>query len=250
MVMACERGINREITTVRNSKELPMRLIGLMFVAGLLTSFGYRCSSTSTVNKMVTNDSSDLSKLHVYNDRQEMETDIKDRREAVLQLLDRESERFALRSLKNRQAETGSEIRVWVGFSLAYSRCFIYQKRQEEREATYVGPEILAGRAAKDKNGRILLPKRTLNAPRFGWSNFDELLRQSGITSPLALAMDEQYIAVPDGEIIVIEERSGEEYSMIFYSVFTNSSDGQKALQVCSKIEEEFGINMACSKQK
>jgi len=63
----------------------------------------------------------------------------------------------------------------------------------------------------------------------------------------MKLSLDDQYLPDPDEEAIAIEVKSPGNYEMVFYTLSTRSEDGHKALQVCRKIEQEFGIMMGCA---
>lgn len=238
---------------MRNSKGLRFKLAGLVCLIGLLISFGYQCSPRSSQDEQAATHS--RTRLEpsptpqVYNDTKKMEEDVKNRYESVLLLLDRESQKLGIPSLRTRK-HSGTEIRVWIGFGLAYARGFIFERQQERREATFVGPRVTDGRAAKDMQGKVLLFKSPLGVPRSGWSEFESFLKQMEIDSPIGLAVDKEYIAVPDAEKIVIEIKSQNDYSMVFYSLYTKSEDGKKALRLCAKIEEQFGIRMGCSTER
>ena len=239
---------------MRDSKGLRFKLVGLVCVIGLLISFGHQCSPRSSQDEHTASHSRTLLEPsptpQIYDDAKKMEEDAKNRYESVLLLLDRESQKLGIPSLRTRKPDSGNEIRVWIGFGLAYPRCFIFERQQERREATFVGPRVTDGRAAKDTKGKVLLVKSPVGVPRSGWSEFESFLKQMGIDSPISLAVDKQYVAVPDAETNVIEIRSQNAYSMVFYSLYTKSEDGLKALEVCRKIEEEFGITMGCGAQK
>lgn len=224
--------------------------VGLVCAIGLLMSFGYECSPRSSQDGQTTGDSRTpllpSPTPQISDDPKKMDEAAKNRYQSVVLLLDRESQNLKISTLRNWKPDSATQIRVWVGFGIAYPRCFIFERRQEKREATFVGPRVTEGRAAKDTKGKVLLVKSALGAPRSGWPEFERFLKQMGADSPISLVVDKQYVSAPDAETIVIEMNSRNGYSMVFYSLNTKSEDGQKALRLCAKLEEQFGIRMGC----
>jgi hypothetical protein len=89
--------------------------------------------------------------------------------------------------------------------------------------------------------------KATLDPPKSGWDEFEKFLKAQGIDSPMRLSQESsQYIRSPDMQVIVIEVKSGDGYSMVFFHLDNKSDDAQRALSVCRRIEQDFYINMYC----
>lgn len=223
--------------------------LALVSIPVLLTVFLCQCSPNSIENGNLVSTSTNLSATAVNQERREdlkMKDTLKDRYESMLQMLDRESANLRIPSLRTTEPDSHSEIRIWVGFGLAYVRCVLLKQVGATQEAIYVGPKVIGGRAARDSKGKVALPKRELGAPRSGWIDLREFLKEQGVDSPIRLSMDDQSIVVPDGETIAIEAKSKDKYTMVFFSVYSKSQDAQKALQVCRRVEHEFGITMAC----
>ena len=149
-----------------------------------------------------------------------------------------EAQKIGIKNLKDTGRGPGTEIRVWVGFGLLYPRCFIMTERNGRREAFHI--------TAKRNANRISTPKLLLVSPKSGWDEFSSFIKQHGIDSPLKLSLDKQSEFDPDEEAIVIEVMSNGKYEMVFYDYSNTSGDGRKAIAVCRKIDQEFGIQMGC----
>ena len=149
-----------------------------------------------------------------------------------------EARKIGIRNLKDTAQESGTEIRVWVGFGLLYPRCFIMTERNGRREAFHIT-------AKRSANG-ISTPKVMLTSPKSGWNEFADFIKQHGVDSPLKLSLDKQSEFDPDEEAVVIEVMSNGKYDMVFYDYDNTSGDGRKAIAVCRKLDQEFGIQMAC----
>ena len=94
------------------------------------------------------------------------------------------------------------------------------------------------------------MTKISLESPKSGWNEFAEFIKKQGIDIPMRLSLDDQYMPDPDEESIAIEAKSHGNYGMVFYTLSTKSEDGHKALEVCRRIQQEFGITLGCGKQK
>lgn len=173
--------------------------------------------------------------------------DLQGRYETLQYLLKQESLKLSIEDLREAKLSDGeSEIRIWLGFGLAYPRCFMLRNLNGREEAAFIGPRKVSFDARSVGNAQVLMPKIPLGPPRIGWPQFDQLLKQQGFGSPIQLTLDESYTADPDEEIIVVEAKSGASYSMVFFPVFTESVDGRKALAVCKMIEQQFAIRVGC----
>lgn len=223
---------------MRNYKEFRLKLAGLVLV--LFTGLGYQCAPVANEPRSTANSGSP-SPTQPRNDDQDK---LKNRYQMFLQLLDRESAKLKMASLRTRASDDATEIRLWVGFGLLFPRCVVIRRLQDRREAIFVGPSVIGDRAAMDRSGNVIPAKKDLGVPKSGWPDLDQFLKQNGIDSTIALAPDVQSIAVPDGESIVIEAKSKDEYSMTSFSVYSTSEDARKALEVCRHIEGEFELTM------
>ena len=136
------------------------------------------------------------------------------------------------------------EIRIWVGFGLSYPRCFILRQTNGKSKAFHVTVTTVSG-----TTGAATPVTSILGAPKSGWEEFERFLRSKGIESPLHLEREHDYVPSPDGEIIALESKSVAGYSMVFYHLDNESAEALKAISVCRRVEEEFGVTMNCSSQ-
>ncbi len=166
--------------------------------------------------------------------------------EAIQRAIKRESLNLKINNLRDEVSDAETEIRIWVGFGMLYPRGFIMKVQHGRQEAFYVAPKILGNKA----DGKVKMTKVSLESPKAGWNEFAEFVKKQGIDSPMKLSLDDQHVPDPDEESIVIEVRSHGTYQMVFYALSTENEDGKRALQVCRRIEQEFGIPLGCGKQK
>lgn len=164
----------------------------------------------------------------------------------ILAMLKEESINSGIPNLRDVTAGPQTETRMWVGFGLAVPKCFILSNRSDENAAFYVGPKVVGNRAVLDAEGKVLITKTTLPAPKSGWDDFERFLKSRGVDKTLRLAPVKEPTADVDVRYIVIEVKSGDSYSMVFYSLSEESGDRPKALEVCQRVEQEFGILMGC----
>jgi hypothetical protein len=229
-----------------------MKLAILTSVTILLTCMSFQCSRSSTSfngGSGVSNNLSNSAQTKSASDKLKATQDMENWQQVVRTQIKRESAKLGIDNLRDASLGSESQIRIWVGFGLAYSRCIILRNVSGTREGIYVGPMIVESRAPINAR-KVSFTKKPLSAPKSGWDDLYKFLRVQGIESTIGLSSDEQFIPAPDGEIIVMEIKSGKEYSMAFFSLYTESEDGQKALNVCRKMEQEFGITMGCGYQK
>lgn len=164
----------------------------------------------------------------------------------ILVMLKQESTNFGIPNLRDVTSGSQTETRMWVGFGLAIPICFILNNRSGENTASYVGPEIVDNHAVLDTEGKVLITKTTLPAPKSGWDDFERFLKSRGVDKTLRLSPAKEPTTNPDVSYIVIEVKSGDSYSMVFYSLTKESGDRPKALEACQRVEQEFGIRMGC----
>lgn len=163
--------------------------------------------------------------------------------EIIQGAIKRESLNLKINNLKDAGSEAETEIRLWVGFGMLYPRCFIMKELNESRDAFYIAPKTNDIKTRR----KVSIAKLSLEPPKSGWNEFAEFIKNQGIDFPMKLAFDDQYVPDPDEESIAIEVKSHGNYQMIFYTLSTKSEDGHKALAVCRRIEQEFGIRMGCA---
>lgn len=152
----------------------------------------------------------------------------------MLGVLKRESQTLGIKNLREAKIDDETEVRIWMMFDVALPRCFILKENNGDYKAIYAA-------AVKGKKG---IPKATLTPPHSGWDEFDGFLKEQGVDVPIKLSLDEK--TLPEEDIVLIEGKSGVQYSMVFFFTNTKSEDGQKALKVCRRIEQEFSIRMGC----
>jgi hypothetical protein len=135
------------------------------------------------------------------------------------------------------------EIRIWVGFDGMETPGFVFRSGETGKNAALISARFIR------RGGKVTVtPVRTeLAAPRSGWSSFEGYLKDQGLTNPLKFSPDNIHIVDPDEGSIVIETKSDSAYSMVFFPLGTETEDGKRALQICRKVEQEFGISMRCS---
>lgn len=167
--------------------------------------------------------------------------------EAIEGALKRESLKLKIHDLRDAGSDAETEIRFWVGFGMAYPRCFIMKELKGKREAFYIAPKVIGSKAGA--RGEVPVAQLALESPKSGWDEFAKFIKEQGIASPMKLSLDYQHVPDPDEESIAIEVQSHRRYQMVFYALSTKNEDGQKALLVCRKIEQEFGITLGCGKQ-
>lgn len=164
----------------------------------------------------------------------------------ILAMLKQESINFGIPNLRDVTSGTQTETRMWVGFGLVVPSCFILNNRSDGNEALYVGPKIVGSQAVLDAEGKVLITKTTLPAPKSGWDDFEQFLKSRGVDKTLRLTPGKEPTLAADASYIVIEVKSGDSYSMVFYSLAKESGGRPKALEVCRKVEQEFGMHMGC----
>jgi hypothetical protein len=165
----------------------------------------------------------------------------------MLDEIKRESLKSKINNLREEVlSDSETEIRIWIGFGLAYPRCFILRYSNGHTKAFYLAPKPNGAKAATDSSGEVLISKAVLNAPASGWDEFNRFLKEQGIDAPLKLSLDESQLPDPDAESMVVEAKSGTRYSMVFFSLHADSEDGRKALEVCRRIEREFNVRLGC----
>lgn len=129
-----------------------------------------------------------------------------------------------------------SEIRILVGGGIGYPRWFILSNQKGQLKSFNVKPVSV--------KGKVIMQRIELGNPNSGWKKFNNYLEQQGIKVPLDLSLDSNFDFYPDGEAVIVEVKSGDDYDVVYYSDITSSNDGQKVINVCRKIKEEFNIDL------
>jgi hypothetical protein len=166
--------------------------------------------------------------------------------EAIQNRIKGEYLKLKIMNLKEAVSDSENETRIWVGFGLTYSRCLVLKHLNGKQKAFYIGPNIIGSKAEMDMKGEVLITETVLDDPQSGWGELDRFLKEQGVDSPIKLSLDEQHMPDPDEQYIVVETKSGALYSMVFFSLYTETEDGQKALKVCRRMEQEFNVRMGC----
>jgi hypothetical protein len=141
--------------------------------------------------------------------------------------------------------DSETEIRIWVGFGVAYPRAFDLEYSATRARASHIAPRRTTDNLA-DNGSAVSLSITPLDDPVSGWDELSRFLKKQGIDDPFQLSLDENQVVDPDGESIVVELKRGRKYNMVFYSLDTNSPDGERAVQVCRRLEREFSVSMTC----
>ncbi len=208
---------------------------------------GYKCAGGSKRAASLTNNNASTSVEAQSSSDLKRKADLQNRYQDMLDEIKRESLKSKMNNLREEGlSDSEAEIRIWIGFGLAYPRCFILRYSNGNPTAFYLAPKPNGTKAATDSSGEVLIAKTVLNAPASGWEEFNRFLKEEGIDYPLRLSLDESQISDPDAESMVVEVRSGTRYSMVFFSLHADSQDGRKALEVCRRIEREFKVRMGC----
>lgn len=139
------------------------------------------------------------------------------------------------------------EMRIWVGFGRLYPRCFIMNTSNKTYKAYYISPKKVDIKTGGHVQEKVLMKKTMLKTPVSGWNKFTDFLKEQGIGNSIELSLDKEDSNDLDGEYIVIELKKGSYYSWIFFPVDTESTDGQKVLNVCKRIEQDFKVTMGCN---
>lgn len=221
--------------------ELKMRVAVLTALIPLVACLNYRCSPRSKISN---NSPGGAGNLSTPADKLKVRKDLQSRYEDMLIAVKSESAKLGVSSLNDSPEEPGTEVRVLVGFGLAHPRYFILKNRSGTNEAFLITAKVVGGKAAMDGKGGLLSTKITLSAPSSGWDEFERFLKDQGIESPIKLLLDDRDTPDPDQETIVVEVKSGSDYSMVFFPSNTESEDGKKAWAAWEKIKREFNIRM------
>ncbi len=222
-----------------------MRVAVITGITLALACVGYHCSSRTTNGNDGRGGTSKISiptGTQSPTDGLKTRKDLESRYEAMLIAIKGESAKLGMSSLRDSLNVPGTEVRVMVGFGLAFPRCFILRNSNGKYEAFFVTAKIVGGKAAMDRNRRILSTRIASPAPASGWDEFDRFLKDQGIESPIKLSLDDRYTPDPDQETIVVEVKTGSVYSMVFFFSNTESEDGKKAWAVWAKIRREFDL--------
>ena len=208
----------------------------------LLVTLGYACSPPGNgQEKAYVPSSTPISQPTVSPEEMQL------RKDAMRRTLKREAKWSNLEDLEELSlTPLRSETRIWVGFDGAETPCFIVRSDGTQKSATLISPRFVRS------DGKVTVtPFRTeLTGPQSGWSSFETDLKDQGVTNPLKFSLDNLHMVDPDEGSIVIETKSDSAYSLVFFPLGTQTEDGKRAVQICRKIEQEFGVSMRCGKRK
>jgi len=217
-----------------------MQIIELTFLIFALASLDNQCARDGVVNRQSISATPSPSPSAGYiKQRQVLQGEV----DIIQNAINRESLKLKIGNLKDTASTGAKEIRMWIGFGILVPRIFIYRELNGKQEAFFITAK------ASGKRGQIAMPQFSLRPPASGWNEFAEFMKNHGIDSPMKLSLDEQYAPDPDEEAIAIEIKSHGKYELVFYTLSTKSDNGQKALEVCRRIEQEFGILMGCGER-
>jgi hypothetical protein len=211
-----------------------MKIIELTFLIFAWASLSNQCARDGVVNRESI--SSPSPSADYVRPRQTMQGEV----DIIQNAIKRESLKLKIGNLKDTASTGGKEIRIWTGFGIIVPRIFIYRELNGKQEAFFITAK------PSGKRGKIAMPQLSLRPPASGWNEFAEFMTSHGIDSPMKLSLDEQYAPDPDEEAIAMEMKSHGKYELVFYTITTKSENGQKALAVCRRIEQEFGVSMGC----
>lgn len=162
------------------------------------------------------------------------------RHEYHIGAIKRASSKIKIPSLnKAKFEENEAELRIWIIidiFGIYWVESFILHKENEQIKASYM--------VGSNEAGRFRFKKHNLNEPKNGWQNLNNFLKSNGIDFDLNLIPERESIGAPDEDDILIEARSKEKYKMYWYPRSTKNADGKKVQQLCSKLVEEFNLDL------
>lgn len=157
-----------------------------------------------------------------------------------LAAIERASSKIKIPSLKKSKFEKNeAELRIWIiirQFGIYWLECFSLRKENEQIKASYI--------VGSNQPEKFRFKKYQLNEPENGWQNLSKHLISNEIDFELNLMPERQSIGAPDEDDILIEARSGEKYRMYWYPRSTKNADGKKVQLLCSKLVEEFNLNL------
>jgi hypothetical protein len=143
--------------------------------------------------------------------------------------------------------DSDTEVRIWHGFGLATPICLVLKIQDGNSVAYRMAVEIVNDKGVMDKNGEFVYVKADMQSPRSGWNEVISYLKSQGVLPSIKLSLNNTVeTRGTDEEFIVIEARTGLQYSMVFYPDSTMSQDGQSAFNICRRIENEFGVRVGC----
>ena len=165
------------------------------------------------------------------------------REETIRRALNRQVQWAKLDRLQERSlGAQESETRIWVGFDGAETPGFIFRTEDASKSAEFISTTF----PARGEKVTPLPVRKQLRDPKSGWVNFEEYLKEKGISNPLRFFPDRKHVVDPDEGSIVIETKTASAYSMVFFALGSETEDGKRAFEICRKIEYEFEIKMRC----
>lgn len=218
-------------------------MLASVALAFILVSLICACSPRSKTESRANNKSSTSTTM---SSQTISASEMQSRQETMLRAIKREAQWSKLTNLSAVLLRPGeSELRLWADF-VTSTRCFDLKDKNGKKRAVFISAEITHPPSRTGQAPRVLPVHTVLNAPQSGWLEFDRYLKEQGIEYPLRFSLDDKHSSDPDEGSIVIEMKSGANYSMVFFPLFTETADGKRALEVCRKIEQEFHIKLGC----
>src|ERR1700738_2075851 len=193
-----------------------MKLTALIIAIVVFVFCWSQCSSNSKSDSKAISSNNSANQKPSPDVSEKGEKELRSQYEAMENEIRGASRRLGIENLSDSSGSV-DEIRVWLGFGLIYPRCFILTNVQGVRQARYLAPKVIGGRAESDTKGDVVFVKNVVGSPKSGWDKLDGFLREQGIDSPIKLAAESQHTIDPDEQVIAIEVRSGTTYSMVFF---------------------------------
>ena len=187
------------------------------------------------VNKPVTTNSPN-GKLELNQDRSIRNSRIVDKNISDL------ARKAGLQPLQHKKlVDSEMELRLWGDIGLDEEKVVVIQMSDNKRKATL--HTVKYGDKTSGKNRRNLLP------PKSGWAELDSFLKLTRVVVlPLPFSFDPIDLPpIVDEGGVFLEINHGGQYDFIWYGQATESSDGKAVISICSKIEDEFQVNLGCS---
>jgi len=165
--------------------------------------------------------------------------------ETIEAILKKDSKTFGIDNLKEKGNPSDFELRIWSDDDVTLLHCLSISRSDGKWNASMFTGDMVLNR----RTGYLDLKKtRSLKnlSPKSGWKEVDDVFFSKGIRFPFSYKIDEVNTPAPDGEIIKLELRSKEQYSLVFYQKFSDSDDAKKIIELCRWLQDEFNIDLGC----
>lgn len=161
------------------------------------------------------------------------------------------SKDFYLENLKEKRLSNDEkELRIWSEQSQGtILNCLVIHKSVEKWQAILYSVHVIGelGEYEKTPQGKNLVHKKILTDPTSGWKNINNYLIQQGIKTPLSFSWDtNQELIIEDEGSVTLEIKQGDNYDLVSYGEFTESTDGKTIVRVCNYLENEFRVKIGC----